>query len=67
MAKKNQAAVQLGRRGGKATAMKLTLEQRKEAARQGCTGSLGTAHEVLSLDECWRAQSRDYGRQNRSR
>jgi len=34
MAKKNQAAVQLGRRGGKATAKKLTPEQRKEAARR---------------------------------
>jgi len=34
MRKKNHAAVQLGRRGGKATAKKLTLEQRKEAARK---------------------------------
>jgi hypothetical protein len=34
MAKKNQAAVQLGRRGGQATAKKLTLEQRKESARK---------------------------------
>jgi len=34
MSKKNQAAVQLGRRGGKATAKKLTLEQRKESARR---------------------------------
>lgn len=34
MAKKNQAAVQLGRRGGQATAKKLTIEQRKEAARK---------------------------------
>ena len=34
MAKKNQAAVQLGRRGGKATAKKLTLEQRKASARK---------------------------------
>jgi hypothetical protein len=34
MAKKNQAAVQLGRRGGKATTKKLTLEQRKAAARK---------------------------------
>jgi hypothetical protein len=33
MAKKNPAAVQLGRRGGKATAKKLTPEQRKESAR----------------------------------
>jgi len=41
MAKKNPAAVQLGRRGGKATAKKLTAEQRKEAAPQGCSGSLG--------------------------
>ena len=34
MAKKNKAAVQLGRRGGKATAKKRTLEQRQEAARK---------------------------------
>jgi len=34
MAKKNPAAVLLGRRGGKATAKKLTPEQRKEAARK---------------------------------
>jgi len=34
MAKKNQAAVQLGRRGGQATAKKLTPVQRKENARK---------------------------------
>jgi len=34
MATKNKAAVQLGRRGGKATAKKLTLGQRQEAARK---------------------------------
>jgi hypothetical protein len=34
MVKKNPAAVQLGRRGGKATARKLTREQRKESARK---------------------------------
>jgi hypothetical protein len=34
MAKKNEAAVELGRRGGKATAKKLTLGQRKESARK---------------------------------
>jgi hypothetical protein len=34
MVKKNPAAVQLGRRGGKATARKLTKEQRKESARK---------------------------------
>jgi hypothetical protein len=34
MARKNQAAVELGRKGGKATARKLTLEQRKESARR---------------------------------
>jgi hypothetical protein len=34
MAKKNPAAVQLGRRGGKATARMLTTEQRKESARK---------------------------------
>jgi hypothetical protein len=33
MAKKNPAAVQLGRRGGKATAKRLTPEQRTESAR----------------------------------
>jgi hypothetical protein len=32
MVKKNEAAVQLGRRGGKATAKKLTAQQRKESA-----------------------------------
>lgn len=34
MAKKNKAAVQLGRRGGKATAKKLAPEQRQAAARK---------------------------------
>jgi hypothetical protein len=34
MAKKNAAAVQLGRRGGKATAKKLSAEQRKASARR---------------------------------
>ena len=34
MAKKNPAAVLLGRKGGKATAKKLTTEQRKESARK---------------------------------
>jgi hypothetical protein len=34
MAKKNEAAVLLGRKGGKATAKKLTPEQRKDAARK---------------------------------
>jgi hypothetical protein len=34
MANKNEAAVQLGRRGGNATAKKLTSEQRKESARK---------------------------------
>ncbi len=34
MVKKNEAAVQLGRRGGKATAKKLTAEQRKQSARK---------------------------------
>jgi len=34
MAKKNQAAVQLGRRGGRATARKLSAAQRKESARK---------------------------------
>jgi hypothetical protein len=34
MVKKNEAAVQLGRKGGKATAKKLTAEQRKENARK---------------------------------
>jgi hypothetical protein len=33
MAKKNPAAVALGRRGGKATAKNLTAEQRSESAR----------------------------------
>ncbi len=32
--KKNKAAVQLGRRGGNATAKKLTAEQRKQSARK---------------------------------
>lgn len=34
MAKKNEAAVLLGRRGGKATAKKLTREQRRESAKR---------------------------------
>jgi len=34
MAKKNPAAVELGRKGGKATAAKLTPEERKESARR---------------------------------
>jgi hypothetical protein len=34
MAKKDQAAVKLGRKGGKATAKKLTSAQRTEAARK---------------------------------
>jgi len=34
MAKKNEAAVQLGRRGGNATAKNLTAEQRKQNARK---------------------------------
>jgi len=34
MVKKNEAAVQLGRMGGKATAKKLTAEQRKQSARK---------------------------------
>jgi hypothetical protein len=34
MARKNAAAVELGRRGGKATARKLTLEERIESARR---------------------------------
>jgi hypothetical protein len=34
MTPKNPAAVELGRKGGKATARKLTAEQRKESARR---------------------------------
>ena len=34
MPKKDPAAVKLGRRGGKATAKKLTVEQRRESARK---------------------------------
>ena len=34
MAKKNPAAVQLGRRGGKATAKNLTPEERRQSARK---------------------------------
>jgi len=34
MPKKNAAAVQLGRRGGKATAKKLSAQQRIESARR---------------------------------
>ena len=34
MPRKNPAAVQLGRKGGKATAQKLTLEERIESARR---------------------------------
>jgi hypothetical protein len=34
MPRKNAAAVQLGRKGGKATAQKLTLEERIESARR---------------------------------
>jgi hypothetical protein len=34
MTKKNPAAVQLGRKGGKATAKKLTPKERTEAARK---------------------------------
>jgi hypothetical protein len=34
MAKKDPAAVELGRRGGKATAKKMSPEQRRESARK---------------------------------
>jgi len=34
MRKKNPAAVQLGRKGGKKRAQKLTVEQRQESARK---------------------------------
>jgi hypothetical protein len=34
MAKKDKAAVRLGRKGGKATAKKLTPEQRRASARR---------------------------------
>jgi hypothetical protein len=34
MTKKNQAAVSLGRKGGKARAKKLTAKQRKEGAQK---------------------------------
>jgi hypothetical protein len=34
MPRKNAAAVELGRKGGKATAQKLTLEERIESARR---------------------------------
>jgi hypothetical protein len=45
MAKKNPAAVQLGRRGGKATAKKLTEEQRKESARRAAQARWAKAKE----------------------
>jgi hypothetical protein len=34
MSRKNAAAVELGRRGGRATAAKLTAQERKESARR---------------------------------
>jgi hypothetical protein len=43
--KKNPAAVELGRRGGKKSAESLTEEQRKEKARSG-TGAMDKAKEV---------------------
>ena len=43
--KKNPAAVQLGRKGGKASAEKLTEEQRKEKARKAAQARWGKRHE----------------------
>lgn len=50
MAKKNPAAVQLGRRGGKATAKKLTVEQRKDAARKAAKARWDKQKGKLSSD-----------------
>jgi hypothetical protein len=41
MAKKNPAAVELGRKGGKASAKKLTPEQRSEKARKAAKAQWG--------------------------
>jgi hypothetical protein len=43
--KKNPAAVQLGRKGGKASAAKLTEEQRKEKARKAAQARWSKRHE----------------------
>jgi hypothetical protein len=43
--KKNPAAVQLGRKGGKASAEKLTQEQRKEKARKAAQARWSKRHE----------------------
>jgi len=50
MAKKNSAAVQLGRRGGKATAQKLTAEQRKESASKAAKARWAKQKGNLSRD-----------------
>src|SRR5260370_33923599 len=41
MAKKNQAAAQLGRRGGKGTAKKVNPPTTQRGGTQSCAGSLG--------------------------
>lgn len=43
---KNPAAVALGRKGGKATAKKLTLEQRAESARNAAQARWAKIREV---------------------
>jgi len=45
MTKKNAAAVELGRRGGTATARKLTPEERKESARRAAQARWAKAKE----------------------
>jgi hypothetical protein len=48
MASKNRAAVELGRRGGKARARKLTPEQRTEAARKAVAARWAKQRELVS-------------------
>jgi hypothetical protein len=47
MTPKNRAAVELGRRGGKATAQKLTPEQRKESARHAAEARWAKLKELV--------------------
>jgi hypothetical protein len=51
MTKKNAAAVQLGRRGGKATAKKLTALQRIESARRAAQARWANQKKVVSQNK----------------
>jgi len=47
MTRKNAAAVELGRKGGKATARNLTLEERKESARRAAKARWARTKELV--------------------